>query len=708
MMPRLRFGIWVGGDRDGHPLVTPEVTAESLRDYRLHGLLLLRDRLRQLGAGLSLSRLLQSPPAVLLHALERHRPGEAAAHGDGHEPWRDFSDIMMQRLPLAEDRVARVAVLDDRAGTYRHSRELETDLRLLRRSLLAVGARRLVESDVDPLLRVVEVFGFHLAALDVRQNSAYHDRAVGQILAASGAADVDFAAWPEARRLDFLNERLARPDNLLEPDTPLGPEAASVIGCYRVLADYAARYGTKGLGVSIVSMTRQVSDLLAVQFFAKEAGLTDWKPYGLVCKIPVVPLFETIGDLEAAPGIMGGFLDHPVTRASLRWLHDAMVAGRGERLGGAGELAEPDPEASRSAPDHIRPTQQVMIGYSDSNKDGGILASQWALHRAQTGIARSAAGRGTRVRFFHGRGGTISRGAGPTHRFLEALPSGTLYGDLRITEQGEAVSQKYANLITATYNLELLLAGACRFSVGADGRAHDAGLEPVMQALVDSSRAAYRALLEAEGFMEFYREATPIDVLEASSIGSRPSRRTGARTLSDLRAIPWVFSWSQSRFFLPGWFGVGTALARLQTEAPGDFTQLAAAVPHWPFLRYVLTNVETSLASADAAIMGQYAALVGDGGLRARFLPDILTELELTRGMLAAVFGRPPDERRPRFARSTGRRADALRVLHERQIALLRAWREHLLADRRPEADRILIDLLQTVNAIAGGLRTTG
>lgn len=692
MLPRLRFGTWVGGDRDGHPLVTPEVTARSLDDYRLHGLIMLRGHLQKLGAAMSLSVLLQEPPPLLNSALR-----EAGQDG-GREPWREFVNLMVTRLPLMEGSATRELMLHDRPGTYRHSSELERDLRLLRESLLAIGARRLVEADIDPLLRIVEVFGFHLAALDIRQNSAFHDRAMEQILAAAGAAKTDFAAWTEPERLAFFHERLSRPDNLLDNISVAGPEAAAVLGTYRALADHVRRYGTKGVGASIVSMTRHVSDLLAVYFFAKEAGLTEWKSYGLVCPLPVVPLFETIDDLEHAPGIMSGFLDHPVTRSSLRWLHERMLAQRGERLGRA--LTEPEGE--------LRPSQQVMIGYSDSNKDGGILASQWALHRAQEGISREAAGRGTRVRFFHGRGGTISRGAGPTHRFLEALPPDTLYGDLRITEQGESVSQKFSNPVTATYHLELLLAGACRFSVGPAPGAPEKTLEDIMTRLVDASREAYRDLLETDGFMDFYREATPIDVLEASSIGSRPARRTGARTLADLRAIPWVFSWSQSRFFLPGWFGVGSALEWLQKEDSVAAARLAAAVPHWPFLRYVLTNIETSFAGADPFIMEAYAGLVTDRAVRESFLPRILGELDRTRRTVAEVFGRPPAERRPRFARSTGRRAAALEVLHRRQIALLEEWR-HQVAENHPDAsETTLIDLLQTVNAIAGGLRTTG
>jgi phosphoenolpyruvate carboxylase len=692
ILPRLRFGTWVGGDRDGHPLVTPEVTARSLDDYRLHGLIMLRDHLQELGAAMSLSVLLQDPPDVLTEVLR------VAGHEVGREPWREFVNLMLTRLPVTEGAGARGLVLDDRRGTYRHSSELERDLRLLRESLLSIGARRLVASDVDPLHRVVEVFGFHVAALDIRQNSAFHDRTMEQILAAAGAVRTDFSTWTEEERLAFFQERLSRPDNLLDNGIAAGSEADAVLGTYRVLANHVRRYGTKGVGASIVSMTRQVSDLLAVYFFAKETGLTEWKSYGLVCPLPVVPLFETIDDLERAPAIMSGFLDHPVTRASMRWLHGNLLTRRGERLGRA--LTEPEGE--------LRPTQQVMIGYSDSNKDGGILASQWALHRAQEGISRSAAEQGTRVRFFHGRGGTISRGAGPTHRFLEALPPDTLYGDLRITEQGESISQKFSNPVTATFNLELLLAGACRFSVDPDQGAPESDLEEVMTRLVEASRKAYRELLETDSFMDFYREATPIDVLEASSIGSRPSRRTGARTLADLRAIPWVFSWSQSRFFLPGWFGVGSAFEWLQREDPDGASRLAAAVPHWPFLRYVLTNVETSFAAADPIIMEAYAGLVTDEEARQVVLPLILAELERTQKTVVEVFGCPSHDRRPRFARSTGRRAGALEVLHRRQIALLKEWRQQVADNRGDTAENTLIDLLQTVNAIAGGLRTTG
>jgi phosphoenolpyruvate carboxylase len=427
--------------------------------------------------------------------------------------------------------------------------------------------------------------------------------------------------------------------------------------------------------------------LLVVYLLAREAGLARSTPEGLVCLLPVTPLFETAEDLEGAPAIMRAFLNHPVTRRSLEFEN-------------AGVTPKP------------MPVQQVMIGYSDSNKESGILASQWALHRAQAALAALAAESGVRIRFFHGRGGTISRGAGPTHRFLDALPPGTVNGDLRLTEQGETIAQKYANSVTANFNLELLLAGAAATTLRpATGAA--APVSPEVAALVDvvvhASREAYEGLLGSENFMEFYSQATPIDALELSSIGSRPSRRTGQRTLADLRAIPWVFSWNQSRFYLPGWFGVGSALAHLRTVDAAGFETLKGCLNGgWPFLRYVLMNVETNLASTDVDIMSRYAALVANPEVQAHFLGRIMEEFNRTREMLAAIFDRPTMNRRPRAAKTLALRADALRVLHHQQIDLLSRWRAFRNAGDEAGAKRMLPEVLLSVNAIASGLRTTG
>lgn len=363
-------------------------------------------------------------------------------------------------------------------------------------------------------------------------------------------------------------------------------------------------------------------------------------------------------------------------------------------------------------------TQQVMLGYSDSNKESGILSSQWALHRAQRALAevgREAPGGAVAVRFFHGRGGTVSRGAGPTHRFLDALPAGTLGGSLRLTEQGETIAQKYLNRTTAAFNLEALLAstaGATLRPGVADAGALATRLEPTVERLVAASRRAYEGLLNADGFLAFYNQATPIDALEHSSIGSRPARRTGQRTLGDLRAIPWVFSWNQARFYLPGWYGVGSALAELRAGAPGEFAALREALDGgergWPFLRYVLMNVELNLASADETIMRQYAGMVADAALRERFLGMLVGEFRRTVEGLDALFGQPAAERRPRAAKTLALRAAALRVLHHQQIALLRRWRALQAAGEADAAHRMLPELMLSINAIASGLRTTG
>jgi phosphoenolpyruvate carboxylase len=353
--------------------------------------------------------------------------------------------------------------------------------------------------------------------------------------------------------------------------------------------------------------------------------------------------------------------------------------------------------------------QQVMVGYSDSNKDGGILASQWGLYRAQEALAAVGQRNGVRIRFFHGRGGTISRGAGPTHRFLSALPPSSFQGDLRMTEQGETISQKYANLISAVYNLELLLAGATEAALLArqrEKRAHP--LEPHMDWLAETSRRAYETLVRHPGFITFFAQATPIDVIESSKIGSRPARRTGQRTLADLRAIPWVFSWSQSRFFLSGWYGVGSALEALQREKPEAFAALKAQALDWYPSKYVLTNVSTTILSTDAEVMEEYAALVEDEAIRGQVMGMIRDEYARTRRMLEAIWGGSLEERRPHIHRALSLRQPWLRVLHRQQVALLRSWRALRKGDGQTEAERLLPQLLLTVNAIAGGLRTTG
>ena len=676
-LPVFQFSTWVGGDRDGHPLVTPEVTRQTLLELRRGGLSLVRRQLEELLKHVSLSDRIQTPPSALRAHVDalatRLGPrGLQIVDNEPDETWRQLVALMLARLPGEAIDVE----------SYAEGRELIDDLRVLYDGLLAVGASRIADDAVAPAIRLVHTFGFHLAVLDVRQNSRVHDLALGQLLAASGEASSNFAEWTQAQRLALLERELSSPRPFLRNGASAGPEADAVIGALRAVAEHRAVFGDQGLGALIVSMTRDASDLLAVYLFAREAGLTMPTEDGWACALPVVPLFETIGDLEHSADILREFLRHPMTARSL----EAQRIARGE-------------------PERV---QQVMVGYSDSNKDGGILASLWSVYRAEGELAHAGREAGVRVRFFHGRGGTVSRGGGPEHRFVKAIHPDALCGDLRMTEQGEAIEHKYANRLVAAYNLELVTAGVTRATLLQRYRAERPHvLEPVMDWLSVRSRQAYVALLDREDFLTFFRQATPIDVIEQSRIGSRPARRTGAPSLADLRAIPWVFSWSQARFYLPGWYGVGSALAALSEEMPEAIGGVAAHLQTWAPLHYALSNAATSLAAADVDVMREYAALVEDDRIRGSVFPAIAAEFELTRRMLERVYGGDLGDRRPGIRDSLELRAEPLRVLHREQITLLREWRRLRASDDHVPTS-LLNELLLSVNAIAGALGATG
>ncbi len=672
-IPKLSFGTWIGGDRDGHPLVTPEVTRKALGMLRAGALRLLHQELTQLATQLTLSRHLNEIPDSLETRIDELAfvLGDETIANELHtrfheEPWRHLVSLMAARIQRQ---------IDGHPG-YPRPASLLADIDLLSESIRATGCTLIEEQYLRPLRHKLEIFGFHLATIDVRQNSEFHDQAISQLLTAAGIDDGEnYASWPEEKRVAFLTRELESPRPFLHDSARAGEQADLVLDAYRVLVEHRRDHDNRGLGALIVSMTRQLSDLLGVFLLAREAGLTIEKNGGLTCPLEVVPLFETMDDLERAPGILSAFLEHPV------------VQRQGAEV------------------------QQVMLGYSDSNKDCGILSAAWSLHRAQEELSRVGRDHGVKLRFFHGRGGTISRGAGPTHWFMAALPHGALSGGFRMTEQGETIAQKYANLANATYHLELILAGAA-FTTASHRRPNDRAdpADALFPSLSEASQKAYRELLHAEGFIDFYRQVTPIDALENSRIGSRPARRTGKKghSISDLRAIPWVFSWTQARFYLPGWFGVGSALGTLKSENPDDFDRLKAAIPESAFLSYILTNVETNLASANLDLMRDYAGLVGDETLRERFMSRIVAEFERTRELLAELLDGEMRQRRPRMAKTLDIREEPLRVLHRQQVALLTRWRALLAEGKEKQADDLFPKLLLSINAIASGLRTTG
>lgn len=666
-LPRLRFGSWVGGDRDGHPFVTPEVTEYTLKLLRSGALAIHQDRLKQLASKLSLTTTEEACPSGLRERLENLEallgpPARQAIARNPGEPWRQLLNLMSIRLEQAGS-----------PGGYGAAEELAADLALIESTLREVRANHIADLDVRPVLAQVRVFGFHLATLDIRQNSAYYDRAIAGLLRAAGFSRHNYAEWSESEKIEFLNRELETPRPFTGPHMKLDPEAGHMVALMRGLRAHMRAFSSEGVGPLIVSMTRGVADLLGVYLLAREGGLLVETADGLASELPVCPLFETIEDLRRAEEILGQFLKHPLTRRTLN--HQAR--------GGARE-------------------QMVMLGYSDSNKDGGILASSWALYSATRRLAALGRRAGVRIAFFHGRGGTVGRGAGPTHVFLEAQPPASLMGRLRVTEQGEVISQKYANPVTATYHLERLLAGVARASLlhEADRPApHD--LEELWEEVVARSFSAYRALVERNGFVSFFRQATPIDAIEHARIGSRPARRTGQQTLADLRAIPWVFSWGQARFHLPGWYGAGSALDGFRRERPAAWAQLKEAARTWPFLSYQIHNVEASLLMASPGVMREYASLVADGTLRESTLAVILGEYELALDAVAELLGEATSKRRARLLRAIELRAGALDWLHAEQVRLLASW-------RAGASEEDLQSLLLTVNAIAMGQKATG
>ncbi len=684
--PRFRLGTWVGGDRDGHPLVTAEITEETLASLRLNALIILRHRLLDLAKKLSLSDQNQKAPSVLLDKIASYRLSypelvRAAESRNPGEPWRMLVSLMIERLPIEviRDHATQLALHD---ACYRSPDELLADLGILHDALLAIGAGRLARGELKTAVRTLQSFGFHSARLDIRQNSVFHDRAMSQLLALSGIPDgVHYAQWSQERKDSFLLEELKVKRPLTLPGSTFEGEAHAVLNSYRVVCKYIDLYGTEGIGSLIVSMTHHTGDLFTVYLLAREAGILRQSGEQLYCPLPVVPLFETIDDLADSATILEAFLQHPITQASLAF--QAKARGRAKAM------------------------QEVMVGYSDSAKDGGVFASQWHLYRAQKAMTEVADRFGIDLCFFHGRGGTVSRGAGPIHRFLEALPQGTLRGTLRMTEQGETIARKYANFATAVYNIELLLASVSRETLREKSSQDEdiASLE-LFERLSDISQNTYQNLIRDSSFLAFYREATPIDILEHARIGSRPPKRTGQASLDDLRAIPWVFSWNQSRFYLPSWYGVGTALHRLSVEDPQSFELMRRRLPDLKLLNYVLYNVETTVASASPEIMGWYASLVKDPELRQRFMQPILAEYDLTRAMLIKVFGASIDERRPHVIKTIALRESGLRLLHELQIQQLLAWRSE--RDKGGSHETHIDRLLVTINAIASGLRNTG
>jgi phosphoenolpyruvate carboxylase len=666
--PLLHFGNWVGGDRDGHPFVTPEVTKSTLALLRNTALSILHEEIRTMGSRMTLSNTNNLVPKILKETIKEKAKalgenGEKAVNRNPMEPWRQYINLLIIRL---ENTIANRC--DDLNTFYETPTILQADLKLLRKTLQEIGAYKIAEELLFPVERHLQCFGFHLAKLDIRQNSNYHEVAVGQILNKAGYEDNDFANWDENKRVQILTKELQTNRPFVVTGASCGKEADSILGYFRVLRQHIDLYGVDGIGTLIVSMTRQLSDLLVVYLFMREVGILD-QP------IKVAPLLETIQDLENGNTILDNFLSHPITQKRLQFMPIA---------------------------------QEVMLGYSDSNKDGGILASRWNIYKAEKRLTEIGNKHNIKLCYFHGIGGTISRGGGQYNRFMESMPSKSVSGNIKLTIQGETISQQFANPLNATYNLEMLLSGTARQTM--KGRINPKGSEfpfEILERLATWSADYFQTLINHTEFITFFGEATPIDVLEQSKMGSRPARRTGQRSLADLRAIPWVFSWNQSRFNITGWFGIGFALKKLHDDSPADYKLLKDSLNNWPFLRYMLIHVETNLIISDTSIMQEYAALVNDSKIKDHFMRMILEDHAEGIKQIEAIFEEPLANRRINQLENLQKREKELKILHRLQIKYLKEWRE--IKNESPEkADKLLTKLLSLINSISSGLKSTG
>lgn len=682
--PGISFGNWVGGDRDGHPLVTSEVTAHTLKTLRLQALKLVYRSLDNLSERVSIycddTCML---PTFVTRLLKLNKQIGDYFSKFPLEPYKAYLHLLKAKLPITEREGGGIE-LQDKDYSYTSSVELKNDLLLLKDALIHYGAASIAKNDVQKIIRHLDVFGFHLAHLDIRQNSKYYETALLDIIKTSLPNTYKDLVNKRESFENFVITELNNNRPFINRVNNLDSEQArEVLRAFHAVGKHIRNYSERALGSLIVSMTRNVYDLFTVYLFVREAGLSHYSSEGLVSPLPVVPLFETIEDLVESPDVLNEFLSHPVTKNSLKYM---------QKLKG-----------------WKKPVQEVMIGYSDSNKDGGIMASSWYLSHAQMKLTEIGNIHGVEIRFFHGKGGTISRGAGPTHWFLRSLPNDTLFGKIRVTEQGETIERKYANKVNAAYNLELLMAGTVHKTMleQIKDEPKDSAQIELFTYLADQSFKAFKALTAHPSFIRYYEQATPIDAIESSKIGSRPARRTGKRSLADLRAIPWVFSWAQSRMQVSGWYGVGSTLKKLKKEEPEKYELMKDLVKSNNYVRYVLTNIDTSLASTNEDIIQLYSGLVKEDSIRKDIETLLLEELKLTQTMMGELT-RPIEVRRKSHYYSTKLRSDALYPLHIEQVGLLKNWRLSQQQNDQKETKKLLKNLLQSINAIANALGTTG
>ena len=679
LSPVIRFRSWIGGDRDGNPFVTPEITEET---YRLQGLVvverhvadvdLLVQRLSQWGERLPDGESLERLRRELGELAERFGPSSRFAgelfrrrlfyvHRELVEELERLSAAGLASAADSEehpDVVAEVAAERRTAGRSSYA----ADLASLDRALRAGGDVRAADAFLRPVQYRAAAFGSHLAALDLREHSRHHEMAVDDLLRRAGDAS-DYRGLPETERIEVLTGRLEAGGNEASgDDIPDGIEAVTVraLEFLRVFARVQDRLGAQATGAYVVSMTEGVSDILEVLVLAQAVGVEE---------IDAVPLFETVADLENAPGIVGELLAIPVYRRHL------------ERRG----------------------LQEVMIGYSDSNKDAGFLAANWALYQAQEGIAEVCREAGVPLRIFHGRGTSIGRGGGPAGQAILAQPPGSLGGRMRITEQGEALDNRYSDPDLAHRHLEQVAHAFLLSSARDDAKVRPDAPEAYREAITraaQAGKARYRGLLEADGFLDFYHAVTPIDEISRLDIGSRPARRKGDPSLSNLRAIPWVFSWTQCRANLPGWFSLGSGLDEVSDAL------LVEMYREWPFFQTLLDFAQMSLAKADFSVFDRYLMLVEDQELRKVFGTVIHEEFERTVSAVTRATGVGLLDGDPTLARSIRLRNPYVDPISHCQVELLRRLRS--LPEDAVEREALDYAVKLSLVGVSAGMRNTG
>jgi phosphoenolpyruvate carboxylase len=668
--PILRPGSWIGGDRDGNPNVTAEVVRLASGRAAYTAFEHYFGELTALQEELSMSaRLVAVSDELAALADACHEPARL------DEPYRRALRVIQARLTATARAILDVQPeqqLDLGLPRYATPHDFLADLDVVDESLRAHGSALLADDRLALLREAVRTFGFHLCGLDMRQNSEVHEEVVAELLAWAGVHP-DYRSLPEPERVELLATELNTRRPLIRGDAELSELARKELDICAAGARAVQVLGPLAVPNYIISMCQSVSDMLEAAILLKEVGLLDASSREPYCPVGIVPLFETIDDLQRGSSILEAALELPLYRA--------LVSARGD-------------------------SQEVMLGYSDSNKDGGYLAANWALYRAELDLVESARKTGIRLRLFHGRGGTVGRGGGPSYEAILAQPPGAVSGSLRITEQGEVIAAKYAEPRVAYRNLETLVAATLESTLlDVEGLGEAAGpAYGVLDDLAARAQRAYAELVhETPGFVDYFKASTPVSEIGALNIGSRPTSRKPTTSIADLRAIPWVLAWSQSRVMLPGWYGTGTAFAQWIAEGDGRLEVLQDLYRRWPFFRTVLSNMAQVLAKADMGLAARYSQLVSDEELRQRVFDKIVAEYDRTIAMHKLITGQDDllaDN--PALARSVFNRFPYLEPLNHLQVELLRRYRS---GDTEELVQR---GILLTMNGLATALRNSG